>query len=167
MKQSVTLEIEDHFTVYDSEPPRPLFCVTEQRIFPYYNDTNHRCLRKEDLEKWTAETVEELYEIMAKLRVDHTLTGEGYCRDDRQLKVDDFTVEFSNIFVEVEDYDEVRLKATVTYQNLGAARDAQREKEKAEAARQEVRAREWRARQKEEHDRSEFARLSQKYKTTS
>ncbi len=167
MKHPITVEIDENFVAYeDGEnlPVRPLFCVTEQRLTPYYDDNNYRCFSRTEPEICRAETIDALYEVMAQVRVNHMLNGEQQCRYGSRFSVENFTVEFSSTFIEVEPYDEARLKATTTYQNLGAARDLQREKEKAQAAQDRARALAWEAKQREEHDRAEFVRLSQKFK---
>lgn len=164
----IKLEIEEDFMAYEpgGEPWRPMFCVTAQRLRPYYDDSNYRCFERSDPETLRAETIDELYELMAKERVEHTLRGEGDSRTGygRQVSADDYTVEFSNLFIEVENYDEARLKNTTCYQNIGAARDERRAREKAEAERQKKLWAEAEAKRIEQHERDEFVRLSKKFK---
>lgn len=113
-----------------------------------------------------ADSIEALYEQMAKERVGWILHAEKRCKKDVRKSMEDFFVRFSNIYVEVEDFSNEKLEATKTYQERGAARDAfwKREREQQEKERQ--RRIEWGAKQKEERDKAEFIRLSKKFGKT-
>lgn len=163
MKYSITQEIDGDFVVDELEDPvAPLFCATYRCNSPYRNQDNYQIDSWSDPVTIRTQTIEHLYEYMAKERVDHTLASESRARDER-IDIEDYKIEFSNIFIEVEHYNEEKLRNSITYKNLGAERDKrisekkELEKRRLEAARlAEIK---WR----EEQDKKEYTRLSKKF----
>lgn len=163
---AITLKVEEDFLAYGDDGElsnRPMFCVTERRANPYYDENNYRCIEWSDPDILRADTLEALYEQMAQVRAQHTLRGEESCRTRSRLNVDDFKVEFSRIFVEVVSYDEKRLLDSDTYKRLGEARDKKHAAEKAENERIAEASRKRYLALEEEKDKREFERLKAKY----
>jgi len=165
MKHPVTIQL-DVDACHLTDTPLPYYCVTMQKGAPYRNRDNYHCTNWDDEPQLiTARSVAELYEHMAQERVNFTIYGETQNRASHgdTHDIEDYLIRFSSIFVQVEEYSEARLKATVTYQSIGAARDARRAKERDEAEKARKRAEAYNLRQREEHDKAEFLRLSKKF----
>ena len=155
----------------NDESEKPQYCVTFRTGTPYYDEDNHVWTRWSDPETLKADTVDTLYEYMARERVDHAIRADKDPESKRDTPrfrctlpwAELYEVEFSDITVEVCAYDEDRLKATDTWKKLGESLEADRAKRKAEAEQQRKREEAWRAQQQEEQDRANYARLKSKY----
>lgn len=125
----------------------------------YKSDSNYR-----EPETLTAYSLSELYEAMAREHVRFMLDAEKECKQNAyHYKMEDFRIEFSAIYTEVEPYFEEKMKATKTYLEKGAARDKfwadERARQEAEKTRQEAYAK----KEREARDLAEYERLSKKY----
>jgi hypothetical protein len=131
---------------------------------PYKDDNYYLCYRVDDPEKLSADSIESLYEKMGDAAVNHMLHGEKmYAQSAWDHPLEEFTIEFSNIFVEVEIYSEEKMKASKTFQAIGAERERQRAIDAKRKAEEDERRRIWLEQEKERKDREEFERLSKKY----
>jgi hypothetical protein len=102
----------------ESIMPRQEFVVHVTRSTPFVDDDNYRCSQK-GYDDICAESVDELYEAMAKAVVDFTLyvgTDSAGKRERHRygFTAEDYKIEFSRIYLVAGDYDEVRLRAYVT-----------------------------------------------------
>lgn len=150
----------------NDESEKPQYCVTFRTGTPYYDEDNYVCTRWSDPETLKADTVDALYDYMARERVNHAIRADKDPESRRGITLnlaELYEVEFSDITVEVCAYDEDRLKATDTWKKLGESLEADRAKRKAEAEQQRKREEAWRAKQQEEQDRATYARLKSKY----
>jgi len=133
---------------------------------PYRGD-RHVQIQKDEPELISAPSIEELYERMAKCRIDHMLRGEKDIRESHRHLYpnaqDDYTVEFTPIFVVVEWFSKDKLEESKTYQDIGKARDEARAAEKHAQEVEAKRLAEWRKADQERRDREEFERLSKKF----
>lgn len=161
----VELEINDDLLWLgeNDEDQIPVYSVRCIKSSPYKDQDNYLCHR-EVIEELSAASIRGLYEQMGKMVVDHMIHGEKENkRDPWEHPLDEFIVEFSNIYVEVETYDKERMKASEEYKNIGAAKEAARAREAAEKAKEEERVRKWRIRQQEIKDREDYERLRKKF----
>lgn len=152
----------------DELEEKPRHCVTFRTSTPYTNRDNYTCARMSDPETLRAGTIDDLYEKMAVERVNHTLRGESD-RDGQSEWAgvrwsDRYEVEFSEITLEVCQYEEERLKATNTWKTLGEAREIKRAREKAEAEKQRIASQVHAAAEKEARELAEYRRLREKFK---
>ena len=129
-----------------------------------YDDSNHYSCYRDEVEELEAYSIEELYQRMAQVVVAHMLRGEDAekCTWDRQKK-ENFTVEFSNIYVEIAPYSVEKMKASKAFQEIGVAREKKWAEEAKIKKENEARAVLARAKAQEERDRQEFLRLSKKF----
>ena len=140
----------------------PEYCVSAHSATPYRNRDNYTCKEWNDVEVLKSDTIEGLYEKMAKFKIDHKLLANTPDRRG-EWSEDDFEVKFSDITIECEPFSEDKLKLTETWKNIGAIREAKREAEKKAAEAERIRAAEWERKRKEEHERDEYRRLKAKY----
>lgn len=129
---------------------------------PYHNDNNYRCEHME-LDYITAGDLEHLYEYMGEEYVRWQVRAENRTKGDRYWNPEDYRIEFGDICMIVEEYNENKMKASKAYLNLGAARDKFLADEKLRKEQEKVRAAEWEKQQKEAWDKKEYERLSVKF----
>jgi hypothetical protein len=159
--------IQEYPCEYCEEDPAPIYQVHYIQTYLYYDNDNYLCSSDDgSLEEYLcADSIEELYEKMAKCLVDWKITGEERCKNDSfgLYAKDTFDVEFSPIYIYVDEYSSEKLKATKTYQEIGVARDIAKkkreEKEKADALRRAENARIL----KEKEEKAIYNRLKKKY----
>lgn len=120
----------------------------------------------------SADSLNNLYERMAKEYVDWKLEGEKRIKvtpswSDDPHNLDGYFVKFGDIHIIVEEYSEDKMKATETYKNKAAARDKflveQKILEETKRKSEEERARIWR----EKQEREEYLRLKKKFEKSS
>lgn len=156
----------DFIDDWSDEEDKPFlqYTVTAKREYPYRDDNNYRRTGNHGEYEHSSDTLDGLYEIMARDTIDYRLMvekdglnkWEGY-------DIEDYKVTFSDIYVKVQPYEEFRMKATETYQKLGAERDRMLEQKKIITAAEAKRTAEYQAKQKEEFEKREFERLSKKF----
>lgn len=160
-KSKIELEVNDDFLDYDTN--EPLYCIRYTKYFPYKDQNNYLC-HQEETDDLKSSSIDGLYEQMGELVVNHIIYGEKESkRDCWNRPRDEFKVEFSNIYIEVEYYNEERMKNSQVYKNIGLAKEKARIQGLELKAKEEKRAQEWRTAEKERIDREEFARLSKKF----
>lgn len=170
-KTNIKVEVEGDFLQYDYDKEevinKPIhYYVNAVLFYPYSDRDNYTQFREEPVEL-LAESIESLYEDMAKCVIDHEIDGEKRCRDWGESHLSGlYTVEFSDLFIKVGYYSGERMKATKTYRNIGAARDAAKEKERIEKEVAEKAYRERLEKDKERRDKEEYERLSKKFNKT-
>ena len=151
----------------DEFEQKPQYCVTFRTGTPYQDRDNYICTHWSDAETLKDDTVDGLYEQMARVRVQHSIRAD----EDPDARntwagvtwADRYEVEFSEITLEVCRYDEDKLKATETWKKLGEAREAHRAQKKIEAERERKRSEEWNKQERERKDREEYVRLTKKF----
>ncbi len=134
------------------------FCVTANAKTPYRNRDNY-VIDSDEIDILRAYSIPELYERMGELVVNHMIIGEK----DREHLGKHYKVEFSPIFIEVEYYDEAKMKASKAYQEQGLERERQRVLEEKRKAEEAERSRKWHVAEMEKRDREEFIRLKKKF----
>lgn len=144
--------------------------VYATKCTPYYTQDHYCETRQDEPELIIATSIPELYERMAKERVAHIIEGEKQSKSEQSRGmerviafINRFTVEFTNIFVIVENFDNAKLEVTKTYQAIGKARDDARAIEKIAIEERNRQHAQWQMAEQEQRDRKEFIRLSKKF----
>lgn len=161
----VELEIENDLLWYNDNEEQTIlvYRVRFTKFCPYKNNDNYLCHR-EITDELSSDSISKLYEEMGQLVVDYMIYAEKENkRDSWEYPLDEFTIEFSNIYVEVALYDKEKMKNSESYKNIGAAKEKARAQEAAEKAKEEKRRREWEAAERERKDREDYERLSRKF----
>lgn len=140
---------------------RPQYAVHATKCTPYRDDDNYIAY-EDEMDVLYADSLEELYEQMAKMVVNHMLYGEKYA-ETTYTKAGQYTVEFSEIYVVVGNYNEAMLKATKVYQEIGLVREKKRIEDEKRKEEERKRIEECQKKEQEERDKREFARLCQKF----
>lgn len=155
-----TMRVEAICETWNDEPYTPTLCVEATCKIPYKDSENYLCHRN-DSHRLEAHTLTELYETMGRLVSAHIVRGEK----DEALYGDwyspsvEYSVEFSDIFVQVARYDELKMKDSKSYQAIGVVRECARlEKEKAVALQIEQRKL-WQIEETKRKDKAEWERL--------
>lgn len=161
-KTEIKVLVETDFLAWDEDGPikQPMYFVRFTKFYPYKDRDNYLCHR-EETDYLQSDSIDKLYEQMGKLVVDFMIYAEK--QNSWNSPRDEFTIEFSNIYIEVESYNQERMKNSEEYKNIGAAKERARIKELEEKAKEEKRRQEWVAAEREKRDREEFERLSKKY----
>jgi len=161
MNIQVNQEIQEEIDEYGVQ-----YGVYATTCTPYCGD-RYVETRKDEPELLMAESIPALYEYMAKVRINHTLHGEKelnspHCRMHKNL-IQDYKIEFTDIFVIVERFSNSVLEQTTTYKNIGKARDEAIAKRIADEKKEAERIAIWRKEESERRDKAEFERLSKIY----
>ena len=139
------------------------FSVRYTKFYPNDSgDYTYEASREE--ETLSATSVERLYEDMAKLVIDYKIEGQREWNNwPTSDWINSYRIEFSNIFVEAEEFSQHTLENTETYKNIGKAQDEARKKflkEEEEKMREQAKAK---AKYLEENEKREYIRLAQKF----
>jgi len=116
----------------------------------------------------SADSLDNLYERMAKEYVDWKLKGEKRIKvtpswSDDPHDLDGYFVEFGDIHVIIEEYSEAKMKATETYKNKAQTRDEFLAKQKILEAAKKKAEQERSKKYKEQQEREEYLRLKKKF----
>ncbi len=157
------IEIEDSVAPYGDPDEKPLYSVNVTESHDYRDNDNYRCTREDSPYSISAESIEELYELMGDYKVAFMLKNETANNDRWSDYKDPYEVKFSNIFIEVAAYDESKMKASKKFQEIGAAREKKAAADAERARLEAIQVAKYRAEEKEKHDREEYQRLRQKF----
>lgn len=161
----IELEIENDLLWFDDNEENNIivYCVRCTKFFPYKDQDNY-LRHREEYDELKADSITALYEQMGKAVVDHMIYGEKESqRDSWNHPLKEFTVEFSNIYIEVEYYKEERMKNSESYKNIGAAKERDRIREEEKRIKEEERRRKSLAAERERKDKEEYERLRKKF----
>lgn len=148
------------------------YSVLVKRCYEGRDNDNYPKTYVEDDDLISADSLDKLYEKMAKEYVDWKLEGEKRLKrkprwsSDPQT-LDDYFVEFGDIHIIVEEYDEDKMKATETYKNKAKTRDEFLAKQKILEAAKKKAEEERTAKYKEQQEKEQYLRLKKKFEKIS
>ena len=157
--RNMKTEIEISDELFHENEGKIVYCVTATEVQPYYDRDNYV---KEDRSYsiLSSNTIEKLYENMGQAVIDHLLYGESFPRAPK----DGWDVEFSNIYIEVENYSKDKMRASKAFQSIGLARELKKKTEAAIEAANKIKRDKDKAERLEKSDREEYGRLCKKFR---
>jgi len=153
-------EIKISDRLFHENEGKIVYCVTAAEVHPYYDQSNY-VSKERSYSTLSSDTIEELYEKMGQAVTDHLLYGEKNFTGS--LK-DGWDVEFSNIYIEVENYSKDKMRASKAFQSIGLARELKKKTEAAIEAANKIKRDKYKAEQLEKSDREEYGRLCKKFR---
>ena len=156
---SMKTEIEISDELFHENGGKIVYCVTAAEVQPHYDEYNY-VIKERSYSTLSSHTIGELYEKMGQAVTDHSLYGEK--NSTGRLK-DGWDVEFSNIYIEVENYSKEKMRASKTFQSIGLARELKKKTEAAIEAANKIKRDKDKAERLEKSDREEYSRLRKKF----
>jgi len=142
---------------------KPKYNTKATRIHhDYQGDSRHKSDYEMGDDILSADSIEELYEAAAEYN-EKFLASREICCKGRFDFVENYRVDFSEIYIVVSEFSDEMLKATKAYSERTAIRDAVIAADKAERELKAAATAEWERKQKEKWELEEFYRLSRKF----
>lgn len=129
----------------------------------YQGDSRYKSDYVLDEDVISADSLEGLYEAAAEYNERWLALVESGNKANRYFDSNDYRVDFSEVYVIIEEFDLAKLKATKTYSERTLIREAAVAEAKAESARLAKIREEYEATQREERERLEYIRLTKKF----
>jgi hypothetical protein len=146
------------------------YSVDVRLCVDYCDDYNYRKQYVESDYTLAAESIDALYEYIAKTYVNWRLEAEKRIKggsDSYRNDIEDYYVEFGPIHIIVEQYDENKMKATTTYADKGKTRDEYLTKQKILEAAKKKAEQERTKKYQEQQEKEQYLRLKRKFEKTS